>query len=142
MNLPAYYVPKSRQRLLSTTVFNQQYPRNKVTLGNPKWSIGENPSDPSESAIDVYLNPQNNLPTSTCFRMNGVTSTAVSLAGDVNVLNDNNSNLSAPQKELLYWHTRLGHVSFRKVQHLMRMGVLATSEAPWLFLIGIKRSTA
>ena len=67
LNLPAYYVPKSRQRLLSTTVFNQQYPRNKVTLGNPKWSIRENPSDPSESAIDVYLNPQNNLPTSTCF---------------------------------------------------------------------------
>ena len=60
--------------------------------------------------------------------MNGFTSTAVSLAGDLNVLNDNNSNLSAPQKELLFWHTRLGHVSFRKVQHLMRMGVLATSE--------------
>ena len=81
-----------------------------MTLGNPKWSIGENPSDPSKSAIDVYLNSQNNLPMLTCFQMNGVTSTAVSLAGDINVLNDNNSNLSMPQKELLFWDTRLGHI--------------------------------
>ena len=38
-------------------------------------------------------------------------------------------NLDDAQKELLKWHDRLGHVSFRRVQFLMRMGILAKSEA-------------
>ena len=37
-------------------------------------------------------------------------------------------NLKESEKELFHWHYRLGHLSFRKVQFLMRTGVLAHSE--------------
>ena len=40
-----------------------------------------------------------------------------------------NINLSEPEKELLRWHHRLGHVNMRRVQWLFRQGLLATSSA-------------
>ena len=40
-----------------------------------------------------------------------------------------NQNLSEPQKELLRWHYRLGHVGFRTNQFIMRTGALASSES-------------
>ena len=40
-----------------------------------------------------------------------------------------NINLSEPEKELLRWHHRLGHVNMRRIQWLFRQGLLATSTA-------------
>ena len=50
---------------------------------------------------------------------------------DVNLasVHDDNVNLSPAERELLKWHQRLAHISFAKVQHLMRSGVLANTEA-------------
>ena len=45
------------------------------------------------------------------------------------VVSDGNTNLSPAEKELLRWHQHLGHIAFKKVQHLMKSGVLAHSEA-------------
>ena len=40
------------------------------------------------------------------------------------VTQEANQNLNVAQKELLKWHCRLGHVSFQRVQMLMRAGAL------------------
>ena len=40
-----------------------------------------------------------------------------------------NLNLSGPEKELLRWHYRLGHIGVKRVQWMFRQGILATSEA-------------
>ena len=53
---------------------------------------------------------------------------ATCLNTTISQVHDSNLNLSEAQKELLRWHQRLGHVSFSKVQFLMRTGVLALSE--------------
>lgn len=39
-----------------------------------------------------------------------------------------NVNLTEPQKELLRWHYKLGHVSMKRIQWLFRAGALATTE--------------
>ena len=65
--LPAYYVPKTRQRLLSTSVFCKEYPKNSISIEGDTWVIGNGQNDSHHSSIDVYINPMNNLPTSTCF---------------------------------------------------------------------------
>ena len=44
------------------------------------------------------------------------------------VVSSTNSNLSEAEKELLRWHFKLGHISFTKVQHLMRSGILSHTE--------------
>ena len=35
LKLPAYYIPKIKQRLLSTTVFKKMYPDNRITINSP-----------------------------------------------------------------------------------------------------------
>ncbi len=45
-----------------------------------------------------------------------------------NILGDNNTNLSASQKELLLWHQRLSHASIGWVQSLTRKKQWLTSE--------------
>ncbi|KAI2496716.1 hypothetical protein MHU86_17763 [Fragilaria crotonensis] len=49
------------------------------------------------------------------------------LNATISAVNEANLNLSEPEKELLRWHYRLGHISFRKIQFLMRSGVLTKS---------------
>ena len=45
------------------------------------------------------------------------------------MVSNENMNLTDPEKELLRWHQRLGHISFKRVQALFRSGVLSHSEA-------------
>lgn len=65
--LPAYYVPKTRQRLLSTSVFCKAYPKNPISISGNTWIVKSNPHDKRQSGIDIYINSLNNLPTSTSF---------------------------------------------------------------------------
>ena len=51
------------------------------------------------------------------------------MASSVSTIHHSNLNLSPAQKELLQWHHRLGHMGFKKIQFLMRTGVLANTEA-------------
>jgi len=51
------------------------------------------------------------------------------LQSTIVTVNAANINLSEPEKELLRCHCRLGHVSFRRVQFLMRTGVLSNNES-------------
>jgi hypothetical protein len=49
------------------------------------------------------------------------------MTASINEVSIANHNLSEPKKELLCWHQRLGHLSFRPIQFLLRTGALATS---------------
>jgi hypothetical protein len=128
LKLPAYYIPTLKQRLLSTAVFCQTYPDNKVSVGDQLWTISENPSVPSESALNVHINPSMNLPTSTGLMSDSISKTATAFQSTVSTTQAHNMNLSEPQKELLRWHYKLGHVGMRTVQFLMRQGALAATE--------------
>jgi hypothetical protein len=46
----------------------------------------------------------------------------------ISTVHDSNLSLSESEKDLLRWHQRLGHLSFKKIQHLMRTGVLSHTE--------------
>eukprot|EP00979_Chaetoceros_neogracilis_P007261 scaffold1521_cov271-Chaetoceros_neogracile.AAC.69 len=48
---------------------------------------------------------------------------------NISTVSNDNINLAPAEKELLRWHCRLAHISFAKVQHLMRAGSLANTEA-------------
>jgi len=113
LKLPAYYIYKIKQGLLSTTVSKKTYPGNRITIDSPSWTIEASDSNPLESALDVYINPTNNLPSSTCVHYDGVLSTVSRLNAAVNVIPANNVNLKESDKELLTWHQRFGHVGFK-----------------------------
>ena len=124
--LSAYYVPKVKQRLLSTSVLCTTYDKSKVCLDSLSWTIQ---LDPTLAPIDVFINPINNLPTLTGYHREAVTQFAANYSRSLDTTHANNTNLTEPQKELVRWHNRLGHVNFQTVQFLMRSGSLASTQS-------------
>ena len=129
LKLPAYYIPKAQQRLLSTSVFCKTYPASSIAINSDSWTIRANPEDPTQEGIDIFINPLNNLPTTTCFRRDSVHRVAANFSETISATHTENFNLSEPQKELLRWHNKLGHVGMKTVQFILRTGALATSES-------------
>jgi hypothetical protein len=129
IKLPAYYAPNARQRLLSTSVFCKIYPNNNIVLNPQSWTVQPDPNNLCESAIDIMINPLNNLPMTTCMRPESLGQLAVNFAEQISCIHSNNFNLSCPQKELLRWHYRLGHMSMKTIQQLLGMGVMAMSQS-------------
>ena len=87
------------------------------------------PSDPSRNSVSVRVHPRTNLPTSVAYRYNGCDTAVNCLNNILTVVSNENLNLSEPEKELLRWHQRLGHISFKRIQALFRSGVLSNSES-------------
>ena len=76
------------------------------------------------------IDPDNNLPTSEGHSYNDIHHKGTAaLNAVISNVQESNFNISEAEKELLRWHYRLGHLSFRKIQFLMRTGVLCRSEA-------------
>ena len=75
------------------------------------------------------VDPRNNLPTLMAYRYNNEMAKSQALQSTVSTVDAANINLSEPEMEFLRWHCRLGHISLRRVQFLMRSGVLSNSES-------------
>ena len=128
LKIPAYYVPGAKVRLLSVQSLLQKYSDEKVDVDSEKLTLSGNPSDPTRNAVEVRYNPSNNLPTSTSYRYSDTEAIPTALNATISSVDSANRNLTEPEKEFLRWHNRLGHLSFKKIQFLMKTGVLAHSE--------------
>ena len=124
IKLPAYHIQQSRVRLLSISSFVKHYQGGKVVVNADRMRITSNDTNP----ISVYISPDTNLPTSIAFEYTCVPAATEEFHNVISEVHFDNMNLSEPQKELLRWHQRLGHISFNKVKFLMRSGVLANTE--------------
>ncbi|MHA7927798.1 MAG: GAG-pre-integrase domain-containing protein, partial [Marinobacter sp.] len=130
IQVPAYYVPKAAARLLSTSSLLQTYPdetlrqtpHEMVLSGNTRSSLKRN-------SISVLIEPESNLPIGFGYSSKAASKIIDAFTSTLTTVSKNNANLSAAEKELLQWHYRLGHLQFRKIQFLMRTGVLAHSES-------------
>ena len=65
----------------------------------------------------------------TCYLYSDVGSVPEALNAIITTVSTENMNLNEAQKELIRWHNRLGHISYKRIQGLMRSGILAHSEA-------------
>jgi hypothetical protein len=79
--------------------------------------------------VVALVNPQNNLPTSEAYSANDPFKAADALVATISEVHDANHNLTEAEKELLRWHYRFGHIGFKKIQFLLRTGVLTQTEA-------------
>ena len=126
-HLPAYYVPNSPAKLLSTSVFCAKYPSWTMSIKDEVWTLKGRSN--VEAPIDIYVSKKTNLPTSTCYKSKTLTQASAFFTSTVAETHKANTNLSEPQKEILRWHYRLGHIGLRTVQFIMRNGSLASSQA-------------
>jgi hypothetical protein len=129
LKVPAYYVPNCRIRLMSTTCLLQTYPDEQIICSHDRMTLTGASHDPTRGPVCIFVNPTNNLPMGPAYRYDGSVKTPVAMIASINEVSAANHNLSEPEKELLRWHQRLGHLSFRRIQLLLRTGVLATSIA-------------
>ena len=128
LKLPAYYVPKSPVCLLSTTSLLQTYSDETILIQPHELSLSGIQSDSARSSVSVRINPTNNLPTCPVHRPQDAHKAIEALSATLSVVSASNVNLTEPQKELLRWHFRLGHLSFKRILFIMRSGVLALSQ--------------
>ena len=75
------------------------------------------------------VDPLNNLPTSYAYSNNDINVPAQVLQTTIMEVTQANHNLTDAEKELLCWHYHLGHLGYRKIQALMRSGILSHSHA-------------
>ena len=129
LTLPAYYVPKIRIRLLSTTSLLQAYADETIKVEADKLTLSGIDGNPKRNPIVARVNPQNNLPTSEAYRHEDTVKAFECLNATIAAVNETNFNLTEPEKELLRWHYRLGHMSFKKIQFLLRTGVLTRGDS-------------
>jgi GAG-pre-integrase domain len=83
---------------------------------------------PQHAAIEAYIDPKNNLPTTVMYDYEAHYKVAEQYVALHSTVAAENFNLSDPQKELLRWHHRLGHIDFRKIKLLFRSGVLSRGD--------------
>jgi hypothetical protein len=99
-------------------------------LDDVKLTLSVESSDPTRGTVIAMIDSSNNLPTSQFYNQSDVNVPVEALQTTLTTVNAKNYNLSEPQKELLRWHyCLLGHLGFRKIQSLMRSGMLSHSQS-------------
>ena len=127
LKLEAYLVPKSPVRLLSTAQLLQTYSGETISLDDQSATLSGIAGDPLRAPVKAFVNPSNNIPDCAAFQLDELEQAALALNTMVTSVDPRNINLTEPQKELLRWHQRLGHLDFKKIQFLMRSGALSWS---------------
>jgi hypothetical protein len=129
LKVPAYHVPPNiKVRLLSTTSLLQTYPVETITIEPNRLILIEVADKFDRGPVTANVNPQNNLPTSEAYNATDPIKAADALVSIVNTVHERNLNLTEAEKELLRWHYCVGHVGFKKVQFLLRTGVVSKTE--------------
>ena len=144
LRLRALYIPTSDVRLLSTADLLQAYSGETVTQHADKIILSGISGDHRRNPVVIELNGATNLFESPCVHTSDATAAMARVQipfGTINpsthpqafavitTISEENNNLSEPEKELLRWHQRLGHIAFSKVQNLFRAGILSNTEA-------------
>ena len=125
IRLPAYYIPQSPVRLMGTASMLKALPGESIQITERSATLSGVEGDLSRNAVVAYNHPSNNIPTSTVYRLPRVQESAQAFNVTLNEVHKENMNLSNAEKELLRWHYKLGHLSFKRIQFLLRTGVLA-----------------
>ena len=137
--LPCYYVPSQTQRIASLPALLQEYPDTTIHLDSCTLTISGDDRNPP---LTVPFCAKTNLPskdieaqikpkivanlTVNATKANKKPSLPQTTQPSLTV--PSNINMTEPEKELLRWHCRLGHISMKRVQWLFRQGILGTSE--------------
>ena len=131
LKLPAHYVPKAKVCLLSECTLLQTYQGETILAQANKRGLSGIGGDPSRGRIEAQVDGCTNLPVSTGYLKEGLEQGINALNSTLSNVSKANMNLKESEKEFLHWHYWLGHLSFCKVQFLLRTGVLTHLEHTW-----------
>ena len=146
LELRCLHVPSAHMRIASTQDILKSYPDETITARANEVVLSGSEYTP---AVTVQIDPQSGVPEFTMVEEPNIESpqdpeppapgpaqvfsaSEIFKKGDLNatrnLLESRNINLDDPSKELLGWHYKLVHVSMKRIQWMMRQGLLATTE--------------
>ena len=97
IEIPAYYVPESPVKLLSTAQTLQHYDGETIVLDDQAATLSGLKGDPTRGQVKALVNPYNNIPTCTGYRLTDVNTAAISLNNLTATVGQENINLSEPE---------------------------------------------
>jgi hypothetical protein len=100
IKVPAFYVPKSKDRVLSTTSFLQTYEGENIEVDGSQMKVSGLDSDSTRGAVVAIVNPRNNLPMTTSYRYDEIQAVPVALSAAIPSINEANIDLSDPEKDI------------------------------------------
>jgi hypothetical protein len=100
----------------------------QIILDDVKLTLSRESSDPTCGTIIAMIDSSNSLPTSQFYNQSDANMPVEVLQTTLTTVNAKNSNLSKSQKELFCRYYHLGHLGFRKIQLLMRSGMLSHTQ--------------
>ena len=119
----AFYVPKAEVRLFSPQCLFREHQAGRCIIDHLKTIL----ELPSGGHLEFPFNPGNNLPLmflddyeKVGLAQADLPTAGSALSGVLDIIAEENRNLTAAQKEVLMWHYRLGHPGIGWVQALMR----------------------
>ena len=125
--LPATYLPELPIRPLSPQSLLKAYPGEQAIVTHNSLLLTGKEGDVTRGPVQAYMDAVTNLPTTMIWNYSAMSHAVSGYTATVSEVAKANYNLSASEKELLKCYRRLGHLSFKKVQFLMRQGVLAST---------------
>ncbi|CAB9524099.1 Zinc knuckle [Seminavis robusta] len=105
----------------------QTYTGKHIVLDYQATTLSGIKGDPSRQEVKAFINAINNIPTCIGYHPSEISSATVTLHNLTTTVDTHIISLSDPEKELVHWHQRLGHLDFRKIQFLVKAGMLAVS---------------
>ena len=149
LRLPCFFVPSTNTRIASLQQILTAYPKEQFHMDRQGLTLSGDGSVPSltipmctNSRLPVARTLEPDSPSyqsdtqpaqptvnRRSLRRNSTPKAVLPAVKHPSLTTASNLNLTEPEKELLRWHHRLGHVGMRRVQWLFRQGILATSEA-------------
>ena len=125
----AVYCPQSSVKLLSIPALLQAYPSENVNITSTGLTFSGSKTGAVTNSIYATIDDRCNLPISQAYKHKLHEEIPETLIATISVVDRENHNLSAAGKEWLRWHFRLDHMSFQRIQFLMRTGVLTKIQA-------------
>ena len=141
LELPAFYVPSCNTRIASLQAILDECRGETFQMDKDRLVLS---GDDVEPPLVVPIDPRTKLPTATlsfdvpppsyyvvdvaALQSYSAVNNTLPSTSQPPLTASSNINLTEPEKELLRWHQRLGHISIKRIQWMMRQGFLATSE--------------
>ena len=140
LKLPCYYIPDTIDRIASVSVLLQCYPDETVNMSSGEFTLSGNAKE-GRPSVTIPMCSKTNLPfasvakdaTTPCVNHIASGPPLARKKGQLNkpvssLTAPENSNITESEKELLRWHYKLGHIGMKRVQWLLRQGILCGSE--------------
>ena len=114
---------------MSITSLSKVYSGEEVSFNAHRGLLTGIKNNPDRQAVVVLVDPRTDLPTSTAFNQSELKPAVTQLNNVIATVHRSNTNLTEAEKTLLRWHYRFGHLSMRRVQFILRTGMLAHTGA-------------